>query len=309
MLEVRGLVKRYGGVKAVDGVSFRVEAGEVVGLLGPNGAGKTSTVSSICGLTRIDGGEILIDGRPVRGDADPRKRLLGLVPQELALIEELSAERNLRFFGSLQGMSKPALSEAIERSLELVGLSARAGDVVRTFSGGMKRRLNIASALLHDPRLVILDEPTVGVDPQSRNAIFEGLEKLRALGKSLLYTTHYMEEAERLCDRVVIVDHGRVAADGDLHELIGSLPARNRLTVGLEPPPQPRWIEPLRKVGGVTSAHFDDGRLRLDLEDLAIVPGLLAAIGEAGGSVKSLATERMDLQTVFLELTGKDLRD
>ena len=216
MLAVRNLRKSFGTLVAVDGASFSVEPGQLVGLLGPNGAGKSTTVAIISGLLTADSGEVTIAGEPLAGDTDVKKRLIGLVPQDLALYEELPAAANLRLFGALYGLKGRALEEAIGSALLLVGLAERANDAVRTFSGGMKRRLNLAAGLLHDPQILLLDEPTVGVDPQSRNAIFENLEHLKARGKALLYTTHYMEEAERMADRIVVMDHGRVLADDTL---------------------------------------------------------------------------------------------
>jgi ABC-2 type transport system ATP-binding protein len=225
MLTIRHLRKSYGSLVAVDDVSLAVERGELLGLLGPNGAGKTTTVSMITGIVTPDKGEVLIDGAPLAGDTDPKKRKIGLVPQDLALYEELSARANLRFFGALYGLSGAALDKAIVSSLGLVGLSDRERDLVKTFSGGMKRRLNLAAGLLHDPDILLLDEPTVGVDPQSRNAIFDNLEELKLRGKALLYTTHYMEEVERLADRIVVVDHGRVIANDTLRGLQALSPA------------------------------------------------------------------------------------
>jgi ABC-2 type transport system ATP-binding protein len=219
VLAVRDLRKTYGPLVAVDGVSFAVEPGQLVGLLGPNGAGKSTTVSMIAGLVTPEAGAVTVGGEPLSGDTDPRKRLIGLVPQDLALYEELTAAANLRLFGALYGLSGRALEDAIGSSLLLVGLAERAGDRVRTFSGGMKRRLNLAAGLLHDPQILLLDEPTVGVDPQSRNAIFDNLEFLKGRGKALLYTTHYMEEAERMADRIVVMDRGRVLADDTLEGL------------------------------------------------------------------------------------------
>jgi len=216
VLEGRGLRRRFGELVAVDGVTVELEAGKILGLLGPNGAGKTTTVAMLAGLVTPDAGAVLLGGRRLAGDDDPGKRRLGLVPQDLALYEELSARDNLRFFGALYGLAGDALERALASALELVGLADRARDRVAKYSGGMKRRLNLAAGLLHDPDVVLLDEPTVGVDPQSRNAIFDNLEALKRRGKALLYTTHYMEEAERLADRIVIVDHGRVIADDTL---------------------------------------------------------------------------------------------
>src|SRR5262245_23299968 len=219
MLAADHLRKSFGSLVAVDDVSLQLEPGQIVGLLGPNGAGKTTTVSMIAGLVTPDRGEVRIDGRVRRGDTDPAKRRIGLVPQDLALYDELTARANLRFFGALFGLSGAALDRAIASALDLVGLADRERDAVKTFSGGMKRRLNLAAGILHDPDILLLDEPTVGVDPQSRNAIFDNLEALKRRGKALLYTTHYMEEAERLADRIVVTDHGRVIADDTLDGL------------------------------------------------------------------------------------------
>jgi len=219
VLTIGSLRKTFGTLVAVDDVSFSLAAGQLVGLLGPNGAGKTTTVSMIAGLMRPDRGEVLIGGHRLAGDTDPAKRRVGLVPQDLALYDELSARDNLRFFGALYSLTGRALDDAIRAALELVELADRARDLVKTFSGGMKRRLNLAAGLLHDPDILLLDEPTVGVDPQSRNAIFENLETLRGRGKGLLYTTHYMEEVERLADRIVVMDHGKVIANDTLEGL------------------------------------------------------------------------------------------
>jgi len=219
MLEIRNVRKTYGSLVAVDDVSFSVERGRLTGLLGPNGAGKTTTVSMIAGLTSPERGEVLVGGKALRGDTDPLKRKIGLVPQDLALYDDLSARENLRYFGALYGLSGSALDGAMTSTLTLVGLADRAGDRVKTYSGGMKRRLNLAAGLLHDPEILLLDEPTVGVDPHSRNAIFDNLEELKRRGKALLYTTHYMEEVERLADRIVIIDNGKVVANDTLSGL------------------------------------------------------------------------------------------
>ena len=212
MLVARNLGKTFGRIVAVDGVSLSLQPGELLGLLGPNGAGKTTTVSLLAGLLPPDRGEVLVDDHRLVGDADPVKRRIGLVPQEVALYEELTARDNLRFFGGLYGFRGAVLQRVVAAALELVGLADRGRDRVSTYSGGMKRRLNLAAGLLHDPDILLLDEPTVGVDPQSRHAIFENLQSLKRRGKAILYTTHYMEEAERLCDRIVVMDHGQVIA-------------------------------------------------------------------------------------------------
>lgn len=231
LLHVDALKKTYGTVEAVKTVSFVLERGQLVGLLGPNGAGKTTTVSMIAGLVAPDHGHVRVAGAERSGDTDATKRRIGLVPQDLAIYDELSALDNLRFFGALYALTGTALTRAITETLALVGLTDRATSLVKTFSGGMKRRLNLAAGLLHDPDILLLDEPTVGVDPQSRNAIFDNLEALRARGKALLYTTHYMEEVERLADRVVVIDHGVVIAD----DTLAGLYARGERTNGAPP--------------------------------------------------------------------------
>lgn len=309
MLEVRGLAKRFGEVVAVADVSFEVGRGEAVGLLGPNGAGKSTTVSLVCGLLRPDSGEVRLEGRAFRGESDPHRRKLGLVPQELALVEELSGRANLRFFGALFGLGGGELERAVGRVLELVGLTERAGHAVRTYSGGMKRRLNLASALMHEPSLLILDEPTVGVDPQSRNAIFEGLTHLREQGVALLYTTHYMEEAECLCDRIVIIDHGRVVADGDLRHLASLVKARELLTVELDDPTPGPWLNELRRCAEVRHAELDGSRLVLELSDRRAAGRVVWRLDQAGRGVTHLESARADLATIFLALTGRSLRD
>jgi len=231
MLNIQHLRKSFGPLLAVDDVSFAVKRGTLVGLLGPNGAGKTTTVSMIAGLLPPDKGDVLVDGARLSGDTDPKKGRIGLVPQDLALYDELSARANLRFFGALYSLSGAALDKAITDAMDLVGLSDRLNDRVATYSGGMKRRLNLAAGLLHDPDVLLLDEPTVGVDPQSRNAIFENLETLKARGKALLYTTHYMEEAERLADRIVVIDHGRVVAEDTLQGMQSLVPGAQPATL------------------------------------------------------------------------------
>jgi ABC-2 type transport system ATP-binding protein len=234
ILDVRHLRKSFGAMVAVDDVSLALEKGMLVGLLGPNGAGKTTTVSMIAGLVTPERGEVLVGGQRLGGDTDPAKRHIGLVPQDLALYDELTARDNLRFFAALYNLSGAARDRAIASALELVGLADRARDAVKTFSGGMKRRLNLAAGILHDPDILLLDEPTVGVDPQSRNAIFDNLEVLKGRGKAILYTTHYMEEAERLADRIVVIDHGKVIADDTLDGLRLRLAPAGGGTVNLE---------------------------------------------------------------------------
>jgi ABC-2 type transport system ATP-binding protein len=310
MLQVEALKKSYGSLVAVDGVSLRAEAGEIVGLLGPNGAGKTTTVSMIAGLVRPDSGSVRIEGRALSGDTDPLKRRIGLVPQDLALFDELTAQANLQLFAALYDIDGAPAKRAIGAALELVGLADRAQERVKNYSGGMKRRLNLAAALLHDPQILLLDEPTVGVDPQSRNAIFDNLETLKARGKTLVYTTHYMEEAERLCDRVVIVDHGKVVADDTLQGLYRMLPVTNLLAVELDRGPDGLRTADIEALPGIRFAKLEAGTLRVGVQDLATeTPRLLQWLVESGHPYRHVASERADLETVFLTLTGRSLRD
>ena len=310
MLEVRGLIKRYGNLVAVAGVSLKAAAGETVGLLGPNGAGKTTTVSMIAGLLAPDAGDVLIEGRPLSGDTDPAKLRIGLVPQDLALYDELPALDNLELFAALYNLDRRQARAAIASALDLVGLADRVRDRVKTFSGGMKRRLNLAAALLHDPQILLLDEPTVGVDPQSRNAIFDNLETLKKRGKTLLYTTHYMEEAERLCDRIVIIDHGKVIADDTLRGLARLMPLSNVLTIELEGGADGLALDQLQHLGEVRSAQLHGGTLRIGVRDLAAeTPRILQWLVDGGHPYRHVMSERADLETVFLTLTGRSLRD
>jgi ABC-2 type transport system ATP-binding protein len=310
MLELKDLHKSYGPRKAVDGLSLSLQQGRTLGLLGPNGAGKTTTVSILAGLLRPDQGELRWGGTLVEGDSEAFKRRIGYVPQDLALVEELDARDNLNLFGALYGLKGPALKRAVDEALDFAGLRDRQGDAVKHFSGGMKRRLNLVAALLHDPEILLLDEPTVGVDPQSRNAIFEGLETLKARGKTLVYTTHYMEEAERLCDRIAIIDGGRILAEGTLAELLALLPAPNVLAVDLETDPEPGLQDRFADLPGVTPAGLDGRRLRLTLDHPALRTGpVLGTLGRGGLSWSHLHTERASLESVFLSLTGRTLRD
>jgi len=309
MLDVRSLHKRYGELIAVHEVSFVVHPGEMLGLLGPNGAGKTTTVSMIAGLLQPDGGEVRIGGELVRGETDPVKRRMGLVPQDLALHDVLSARENLALFGALYGITGSRLRQAMDSALDLAGLTDRAKDRVDTFSGGMRRRLNLAAALLHDPQILLLDEPTVGVDPQSRNAIFSNLEDLKRRGKTLVYTTHYMEEAERLCDRIVIVDHGKVIANDTLDAVRRLVPAVNMLELEIENPGVDGWCEGLRDLPGVASVECGQ-TVRVGVGDLTRdTPAVLAWMANGGYRCAHLASQRADLETVFLTLTGRSVRN
>jgi ABC-2 type transport system ATP-binding protein len=309
VLRCEGLRKRFGERQAVDGVGFEIAQGETYGLLGPNGAGKTTTISMICGVLTRDGGEVRVLGEPLDVDAVDAKRLIGVVPQDLAIYPDLSARETLDFFGRLYGMRGAALRDRVAEVLEVVELTDRAKERTATYSGGMKRRLNIAIGLLHRPRLLILDEPTVGVDPQSRNAILSSVEALGTQGIGILYTTHYMEEAERLCDRVGIMDEGRIIAEGTREELIRLVGGTDRVSLGAGGNIRAA-ADALHSFDGVTGVTAREGGLDILVpEARAILPRLLEVAAGAGATVRSVEVVEPDLEAVFLHLTGKALRD
>lgn len=309
MIEINGLVKKYGEQVAVNEVSSCVQEGEIFGLLGPNGAGKTTTISILATLLPPDQGQVTIGGYDLARETNQIKPLIGFVPQELALYPTLSAWDNLAFFGRIYGLRGTALKERIAAVLDLVGLRDRAGDAVRTFSGGMKRRLNIAAGLIHQPRLLFLDEPTVGVDPQSRNFIFEHIERLKAEGMTILYTTHYMEEAERLCDRVAIIDEGRILALDTTKGMIALL-GGGVIRVGLTADAIETLLPFIRALPHVKAASSQEGRLNIKTSEAR--PALLELIelfNARNVPVLSLEVLEPNLESVFLHLTGKRLRD
>jgi ABC-2 type transport system ATP-binding protein len=309
ILSCRGLRKTYGDRVAVDGVSFDIARGETYGLLGPNGAGKTTTISMVCGLLARDGGEVTVAGRPMGPDATDAKAAIGLVPQDVALYEDLSAEENLRFFGRLQGLQGADLRARVDQVLDVVGLADRAGDHVQSYSGGMKRRANIAAGLLHRPQLLVLDEPTVGVDPQSRNAILESVETLGREGLSVLYTTHYMEEAERLCDRVGIIDEGRLVAEGTRRELVAVIGAGDRVEVSGNGDLD-ALAAAVDVLPGTVGVDRRDGGVVVRVADgPAALAGIVAAAERARVTISGIELVEPDLEDVFLDLTGKALRD
>ncbi|CAN5593444.1 linearmycin resistance ATP-binding protein LnrL [soil metagenome] len=309
VLVVEDIERRYGSFTAVDGVSFQIEHGETFGLLGPNGAGKTTTISMVTGLIPATSGTVTVAGHQMGPDRVEPKRHIGLVPQDLAIYPELSARENLLFFGRLQGMTGGTLKRRVGEVLELIGLSDRAKEATKKFSGGMKRRLNIGVGLLHAPTLLILDEPTVGVDPQSRNSILESVEALTGEGMAVLYTTHYMEEAERLCDRVAIIDTGKIQACGTQDELI-------KLTGGVDTVrlsgsgEVDRAAEAIEQLDHVQRVQNDRRQLTLTVHDApTTVASIVTTATAAGMSLSDVEISRPDLESVFLHLTGKALRD
>jgi ABC-2 type transport system ATP-binding protein len=309
VLEVEHLRKVYKDLVAVDDVSFTIHAGETYGLLGPNGAGKTTSISMACGILERDGGTVHINGDELTISTTSVKKSIGLVPQDLAIYPELSARENLVFFGRLYGMGGKHLKDRLDEVLEIIGLSERAADKAGEFSGGMKRRLNIGIGLLHQPALLVLDEPTVGVDPQSRNAILESVEHLSVEGMAVLYTTHYMEEAERLCDRVGIIDEGLIRAEGTRAELVSRIGQRDRVVLTADGHLD-AVAEALQRAPMVDSASAGDDGVVLVVDGARqALPELLRVAGETGVAVTGVEVSEPNLEAVFLHLTGKALRD
>jgi ABC-2 type transport system ATP-binding protein len=309
VLTCDGLRRTFGDLVAVDDVSFEVRAGETYGLLGPNGAGKTTTISIVAGLLTADAGSVTVAGKPVTTRTVQAKSQIGLVPQDLAVYPDLTARENIRFFGKLYGLASSRLSQRTEEVLDIIGLADRADDRVENYSGGMKRRLNIGIGLLHEPALLILDEPTVGVDPQSRNAILENVEQLGKRGMAVIYTTHYMEEAERLCDRVGIIDGGKLVAEGTRRELVGLVGSNDRIRITASGNLDSA-VDEIRKGSTVQGVARTQDGIELVVADAGdVITEILAAITGVGVVVTNVDIDEPDLEDVFLHLTGKALRD
>ena len=309
VLSATGMVKRFGDLTAVGGVSFSIEEGETFGLLGPNGAGKTTSISMIAGLLEPDAGEIAVVGTPISPSSIAGKGDIGLVPQDLAIYPDLTGSENLAFFGRLYGMKGEELSKRVDEVLEVIGLTERKDDLTKEFSGGMKRRLNIGIGLLHRPKLLILDEPTVGVDPQSRNSILESVESLSAEGMAVLYTTHYMEEAERLCDRVAIIDEGTIKAEGTRRELVSMVGGRDRITITATGDLARATQVAIEMQGVFEASQSEQGLEVLADEASTLLPELLSRIAAAGAVITGVEVVEPNLEAVFLHVTGKALRD
>ena len=309
MIRAEELRKRYGDRVALDGVSFSVNAGEIVGLLGPNGAGKTTTLSILSGVIAPDSGRASIAKHDLATDPRAARRSLGLVPQSLALYPTLTALENLMFWGRIQGMSSSDASGHARILLEQVGLADRADDVVDEFSGGMMRRLNIACGMMHFPDAIMLDEPTVGVDPQSRGRIFAVVEAAAQAGGAILYSTHYMEEAERLCNRIVLIDHGKIVAQGTDRELIALAGTEPRIEIMTKKALPPGWSEGIDGVGEMPWEVVDGFAAAATLRNLDQVPDVVRRAGEVGDEVIEFHVHRPNLQDAFLKLTGHALRD
>lgn len=309
MIEVDLLRKSFDALVAVDGISFEARPGEIFGLLGPNGAGKSTTIGCISGLLRPSSGSVRVLGHDITSSPRKAKEGLGIVPQEIALYDELSARENLDYWGAAQGLSGARLSSAISSALETTGLEDRAREPVKRFSGGMKRRLNFAAGILHSPRALLLDEPTVGVDPQSRVRLLDLVRQQAAAGTTVLYTTHYMEEAESLCDRLAIIDHGRIIAQGTLDELRALLGERDLVRLaGSFPDAQVRAA--LSSQPGVEILSIGDGQLHLALQDASQrLAALFVLLATSGAEVRNATLSQPSLESLFIKLTGKELRE
>ena len=311
ILEVRNLVKKYGDFTAVKGISFDIQEGEIFSLLGPNGAGKTTTISVLSTLLSPSSGDALIAGHSVSKEPMAVKQVIGVVPQELALYEELTARENLIFWGQMYGLSGKALAERTRQVLEQIGLADRANQRVRTYSGGMKRRVNIGVGLLHKPRLLFMDEPTVGIDPQSRRAILDSVKELNRQGMTVLYTTHYMEEAEELSHRVGIIDHGELIALGTKSELTRQVGENDALLLHLSEGDDPTsLLAAVRTIPGVLNAEVTDHTITLLAPEAEeIMAPVIGKANEAGIKIRSVEIQEPNLEAVFLHLTGRALRD
>jgi len=316
ILETRNLTKKFGDFTAVNEVNLAIQEGEIFGLLGPNGAGKTTTISMITGLLKPTSGSITVDGIDLLTDTNKVKAKLGLVPQELALYPTLSARDNLKFFGSIYGLGGTKLRERVDVMLAMVELTERANEAIQNYSGGMKRRINIAAGLLHQPEVLFLDEPTVGVDPQSRNAIFEAVEELNRAGMTVIYTTHYMEEAQRLCHRVAIIDEGQIIALDTPQALINSL-GGGILVLGLDDPEAGSKLghvqaveDRIAELPSVHSMTRDDGLLKIETHRFQeALMDILEITNQMDVRITAMEKWEPNLENVFLHLTGKKLRE
>lgn len=309
MLKVENLFKSFGNVRAVDGISFEIEKGQVFGLLGPNGAGKSTTISVISTLIQPDGGDVLFEGKSILSDPKSIRQKLGVVPQDIALYPTLTGYENLSFWGSVYGLKGTELKKRINEVSDIIGLNGRLKDRVDKYSGGMKRRLNIGAALLHKPELLIMDEPTVGIDPQSRNHILGTVLELNRQGMTIIYTSHYMEEAEYLCNEICIMDEGRVIASGNKQELIELVKERTQINIRLDRSDE-TVVEVLKQTEGVFDVRLNEDMIVLFGSSSPVLPAdVIAKIAENGWLIESIDVKKPNLEAVFLHLTGKALRD
>lgn len=309
IVKTKDLVKRYGETLAADHVALQIGQGEIFGLLGPNGAGKTTTINLLIGLTAADAGEIFIFGKKANGHNREVRRKIGIVPQEIAIYEDLTAAENVGFFARLYGLKGKLFHQQVDEALAFTGLEDKGREFPKKFSGGMKRRLNIACAVVHRPELIIMDEPTVGIDPQSRNHILNSVQELNSQGTTVIYTSHYMEEVEALCSRVAIMDLGRVIARGSKEELKELVASEERIVLELSAV-NFTLVDELKGIGGVKECSLDENTLTLLAgKNSANIGRIVDVITATGTDVLSLNVERPTLESVFLTLTGKSLRN
>lgn len=308
MLVAKNLTKSYKEVKALSNVNLSIQKGELYGMLGPNGAGKTTTISILSSLLKPDDGEIFYEGKNLYQNLSECKKLIGVVPQEIALYEDLTASENLKFWGTMYGIKGKNLQNKSDEQLEFLGLADRKNHKIKTYSGGMKRRINIAAALLHNPKIVFMDEPTVGIDPQSRNLIFEVIEELHSRGLTMIYTTHYMEEAERLCDRIGIIDEGRIIAEGSLDELKTNSSIKEEIHLKYSNPNKNRLDQLTNRYKGQLLVN-EDHLILSSSQANAELPELIQLCSQAGLLIDKVDIRSLSLESIFLELTGKSLRD
>lgn len=309
MIEIKNIEKGFKNIKAVDGITFNVEKGEVFGLLGPNGAGKSTTISMLCTLLKPDAGSITVDGYDLLKNPNQVKQYLGLVPQDIALYPTLTAYENLMFWGKMYGMTGKHLKNRVDECLELIGLTDRAKGKISTFSGGMKRRVNIAAALLHKPKVLIMDEPTVGIDPQSRNHILETVLKLNKEGMTIIYTSHYMEEVDYLCNRIAIMDNGKVIALGTKQELIDIVGNQDLININVNDMDE-TILDTIDKMETVDSVQYENEMLNIIAKNGAgLISKVIPMIEASNYTIHTINIEKPDLESVFLHLTGKALRD
>lgn len=309
ILEIRNLRKSYKDLTAVNDLSFSVEKGEIHGILGPNGAGKSSTINCILGIVTPDSGKVVFDGKD---NLKKWKSNIGYVPQELAIYDELTAEENIRFFCSLYKFSSADVKAKVEKALDFVGLTDVRNKKAGTFSGGMKRRLNMACAIVHEPKLIIMDEPTVGIDPQSRNRILENVKKLNEAGATILYTTHYMPEVEEICSKLTVIDHGKIIASGTKRDIITMIGKDVLLTVEFKDNggDLSGFVNEISACSGVTNVKVEDNSAKITHpEDAAVIDKIISAALSNGLTIVNIKSEEPSLDEIFLTLTGKDLRD
>lgn len=309
ILEINKLVKHFGETVAVDGVSLKIQEGEIYGLLGPNGAGKSTTINVLCGVLKKDAGEITCFGKDLNKNLLEIKQDIGVVPQDIAIYEDLTAKENVKFFGSLYGLKGKFLKERVEEALGFVGLNDRMNDFPKNFSGGMKRRLNIACALAHHPKLIIMDEPTVGIDPQSRNHILNSVKQLNRLGSTIIYTTHYMEEVEALCTKIGIIDHGKLIAEGTCEELQSIVSDKKVIEI------ETHLFEAfdyktIEEIKGITNVEQTDNVLSIEcLKESDCISDIIHCLAENNISIINISMKGTSLESTFLTLTGRSLRD